>query len=218
MTGAIATIHTDNYKPMSDITWEKNRKIYAERRGYDPIAKTDNFNGVNLGFAKIQLLLDILNQGKHEFVHWSGCDTMITNFTIPVESLLYDGYHVTIATDFNGIQSDSIVIRNSMEGRAWLKMIWDKMPEYLNHPFLEQGVMMETYNQYNHIVKVVPQRFLNSYFYELYIPNKGAKNNQDKMGFSGQWQIGDFLLHAPDQPMHIRLDLFNKVLPYVIGI
>lgn len=215
MRGALVTIHDDNYAKLADLTWTRNRKLYAQKHGYDAIARTDGFPGMTIGFAKIKLLLDTMAQGKHDVLHWSGTDTMITNWTIPLGEFLYDGYHVTIATDFNGIQSDSFVIRNTMEGRAWLQMILDKMPDYLSHPFLEQGVMMETYQQYQHIVKVVPQRFLNSYHYPLYY-NKGARNNHDKMGFNGQWYMGDFLIHAPDQPMHVRMELFNQVLPMVI--
>lgn len=215
MRGALVTIHDANYAQLADLTWTRNRTQYAARHGYEAIAKTDGFDGMNIGFAKIKLLLDILKQDRHDALHWSGTDTMITNWTIPLTEFLYDGYHVTIATDFNGIQSDSFVIRNTLEGRAWLQMILDKMPEYLRHPYLEQGVMMETYQQYQHIVKVVPQRFINSYHYPLYY-HKGARNNQDQMGFNGQWHIGDFLIHAPDQPMNIRLDLFNHILPLVV--
>lgn len=216
MRCGLVTIHSgDAYTQLANLTWHQNRKLYAEKHGYDAIEQTDNPNNMNLGFQKIALLKDILSQGNHDLLHWSGTDTMITNFSIPLTEFLYEGYHVVIATDFNGIQSDSFVIRNTMEGRAWLKMIMDKMPEYLSHPFLEQGVMMETHQQYQHIVKVVPQRFLNSYHYPLYY-HKGAKNNCDAMGFNGQWYPGDFLIHAPDQPMNIRYDVFNQVMPMVI--
>jgi hypothetical protein len=216
MKCALVTIHDQNYAQLADLTWARNRLLYATKQGYDAIAKTDGFDAsMSIGFAKIALLLEIMERKEHEVLHWSGTDTMITNFHVPLTEFLYEGYHVTIATDFNGIQSDSFVIRNTMEGRAWLKMIMDKMPEYRKHPFLEQGVMMETHEQYQHIVKIVPQRFINSYHYPLY-KHKGARNNHDKMGLSGQWQIGDFLIHAPDQPMSVRMDLFNQVLPLVI--
>jgi hypothetical protein len=214
---ALVTIHSGEvYEKLAELTWHNNRAVYASKNGYDAIARTDNFGGMNLGFAKIAMLLDVMHKNEHEAVFWSGTDTIITNFNIKLPSLLYDGFHVTMATDFNGLQSDSILIRNTIEGRAWLKMILDNMPTYLNHPFLEQGVMMETYNQFKHIVKLVPQRYMNSYMYDHY-KNKGAKNSNDALGFSGQWEQGDFLLHAPDQPMSIRIPLFNDKLSYVVG-
>ena len=216
MKGAVVTLHDHNYKQLADITWERNRVLYAKKHGYDAIARTEGLGKMIIGWEKIDLLLEVMSKGQHDVLHWSGTDTMITNFHIPLSEFLYDDYHVTIATDFNGINADSFVIRNTVEGRAWLQMIMDKMPQYSRHPYLEQGVMMETYHQYRHIVKLVPQRYLNAYHYPLY-KNKGAKNNCDAMGFSGQWRKGDFLLHAPDQPMHIRLALFNEVLPEVIS-
>jgi hypothetical protein len=216
MRCAIISIHNDNYKEMADLTWHRNRKLYAIHRGYDHIVKTDNFGDTNIGFWKVKLLLEIMEQQNHDVLHFSGTDTMITNFTMPLTELVYETHHVTIATDFNGIQADSLLVRNTPEGRGWLQMIMDKMPQYLNHLFFEQGVMMETYEQQKHIVKVVPQRFMNSYHYPLYNPHKGAKNNNDAMGFCGQWQKGDWLLHAPDQKMHVRMALFNHILPLVV--
>jgi hypothetical protein len=200
---------------MSDLTWENNRKLYAEKWGYDAIAKTDDFGDLVIGWWKVKLLLQIMEKNQHDWLFISGTDTMITNFTIPLTEFYYEGYSVTLATDFNGIQADSLFVRNDFAGRAWLQMIMDKMPQYLNHPYLEQGAMMETYQQYQHIVKIVPQKFINSYEYSLY-RNKGARNNLDKMGLNGQWKQGDFLLHCPDQPMDIRMALFNKTLPLVV--
>ena len=215
MRGAMVTIHDDNYRDLADLTWTRNRVRYAARMGYDAIAKTSDFEGTNIGFWKIKFLLEVMSGGQHDVLHWSGTDTMVTNFTIPLSEFLYDGYHVTIATDFNGIQADSFIIRNTPEGRSWLQMIMDKMPEYLSHPYFEQGVMMETYQQWSNVVKIVPQRFINSYYYDLY-SMKGASNSLDKLGVSGQWQKGDWLLHCPDHKMDVRMNLFRQVLPLVV--
>lgn len=215
MRAAIVTLHDKNYQQLADLTWHKNRIHYATANGYQPIAKTEGLGRMIIGWEKIALLLEVMQTGQHDVLHWSGTDTMITNFHIPLNEFLYDGYHVTIATDFNGINADSFVVRNTQEGRDWLQMIMNKMPEYKNHPYLEQGVMMETYQQFKHIVKLVPQRYLNAYHYPLYY-NKGAKNDCDSMGFSGQWRKGDFLIHCPDHPMHVRLELFNQILPLVV--
>jgi len=216
MRGAVVTVHDENYRILSDLTWDRNRVLYARKNGYDSIAKTEGFGSMVIGWEKIALLLDVMKRDQHDVLHWSGTDTMITNFHVPLTEFLYDGYHVTIATDFNGIQADSFVVRNTIEAQAWLQMIMDKHDEYRNHPYCEQGVMMETYPQYQQIVKVVPQRYMNSYHYPLY-QKKGAKGNLDAMGFSGQWHKGDWLLHCPDQPMHVRLNLFTQVLSEVIS-
>jgi hypothetical protein len=215
MKAAVVTTHDDNYKILADLTWDQNRSLYANKHGYGALAKTTNFQQPIIGWEKIVYLLEIMDNSDYELLHFSGTDTMITNWHIPLTEFLYDGFSVTISTDFNGIQADSFVIRNNKAGRAWLQMIMDKQPQYSRHPYFEQGVMMESYPEYKHVVKVVPQRYLNAYHYPLY-KNKGAKNSLDAMGFSGQWHKGDFLIHCPDHPMHVRMSLFNQILPEVI--
>jgi galactosyl transferase GMA12/MNN10 family len=216
MRCALVTIHNSNYEQLADLTWHRNRTLYAKRHGYAAIAKTDGFNSsIPIGFEKIVLLLELMKEGNYDIFHWSGTDTMITNFHIPLTEFAYPDYHVAIATDFNGINADSFVIRNTPEARAWLQMIMDLMPEYSNHEFFEQGVMMETHNKHKDIVKLVPQRFLNAYWMPIYYPGQG-RDLRDKFGLSGQWHPGDFLLHAPGQPMSVRLSLFSQILPLVL--
>ena len=215
MKAAVVTTHDDNYKILADLTWEGNRVRYAQKNGYGALAKTNNFTQPIIGWEKIAWCLEIMNNSDYELLHFSGTDTLITNWHIPLTEFLYDGFSVTIATDFNGIQADSFVIRNNQAGKNWLQMIMDKQQQYSRHPYFEQGVMMESYPDYRDVVKVVPQRYLNAYHYPLYY-NKGAKNTLDAMGFSGQWYKGDFLIHCPDHPMHVRLNLFNQIIPEVI--
>ena len=41
MNFALVTAHNEGYQPLADITWNQNKLLYAERHGYDAIAKTD---------------------------------------------------------------------------------------------------------------------------------------------------------------------------------
>jgi hypothetical protein len=215
MKAAIVTTHDEKYKILADLTWHRNRILYAKKNGYGALAKTENFKQPIIGWEKIAFCLEVMNNSDFDLLHFSGTDTLITNWHVPLTEFLYDGYSVTISTDFNGIQADSFVVRNDKNARDWLQMIMDKQPQYSRHPYYEQGVMMESYQDWKHTVKVVPQRYLNAYHYPLY-KNKGAKNNLDAMGFSGQWHKGDFLIHCPDHPLHVRLELFNQIIPEVI--
>lgn len=217
MRCAVIGIHNDNYRELADLTWHKNRKLYAKHRGYDPIEKIDEFGSIDIGWWKIQILLQLMDKNQHDVFFISGTDTMITNFTVPMTEFLYDDFSITLATDFNGIQADSLLIKNDKHGRDWCQMIMDQMPNYLNHPYREQGTMMETYEEWKNIIKIVPQRFINSYYYPLYCPDKGAKNHNDAMGFNGNWQKGDWLIHCPDHKMPVRMALFNQILPLVIS-
>jgi hypothetical protein len=214
---AYATIHDHNYKALSDITWEQNRKLYCERWGYTPFVKTDNFNpDIKIGFERCFLIKEIMDKNEHDFIFWSGTDTAITNFTIPLDQHIYNGYSITVAPDFNGINNDSMLIRNDKNGKDFIDLMIQLMPEYMDHPFCEQGILMEKYQEYQHVIKLVPQKFMNSYHMPLYCPHKGAKDFNDAFGFNGNWTPGDFLLHCPDQTMDVRISLFNQVLSLVI--
>jgi len=215
MKAAVVTTHDDNYKIMADLTWHQNRVMYAAKMGYGALAKTTGFSQPIIGWEKIAWCLEIFNHSDYELLHFSGTDTMITNWHIPLTEFVYDSFDVTMATDFNGIQIDSFVIRKTPRARAWLEMIMQKQQDYSRHPFFEQGVVMESYQNYRDLIKIVPQRYLNAYHYPLY-RNKGARNNLDALGFSGQWHKGDFLIHCPDHPLHVRMSLFNQILPEVI--
>ena len=218
MRCALVTIHANDYLPLAELTWINNRELYAKARGYDTVVKTDNFKYQHpqLGFEKIDMLLNILNEGKYDILHWSGTDTMITNFFIPLEEFIYPGYSVVIATDFNGINADSIIVHNTPDAKKWLQTILDMYPQYANRRGYEQDVMWDIQEQFKDIVKIVPQRYLNAYHYEIYKTRANATSNMDALGYSGDWKVGDFLLHCPGQPMQIRFDLFNQVKNMVI--
>ena len=216
MTIAVTSIHDDNYSDMAEITWTNNKVPYCERWGYDPIVKTTGFDpNVPIGFEKIILIRDVLERRQHQWVYWCGCDTLITNWHIPLTQFTYDDAHFIIASDFNGLNADSFLVRNSPQGRNYIDMILQNLPAYRHNNLYEQGVMIDTYQQNRSVVKVIPQKSFNSYVYDMY-RTKGARNNLDCLGFNGDWSVGDFLCHCPDHPKQVRIDLFKKLEPLVI--
>lgn len=216
MRCAMFCVYDDNFKELANLTWDQNRKLYAERWGYDTFVKNSDFNRMQIGFAKIKFMLEVMERKEHDIVYWSGTDTMITNFFIPLTEFVYDGYHITMAKDFSGgMNNDSMLVRNTEEGRAWMKMIIDNMPAYLTDHRFEAGPMWDTYDQFKNIIKILPQRMFNAYHYPLYV-NKGARSTLDGSGFSGQWYPGDFLFHACDQTMEVRMDICTQVMKYVL--
>ena len=86
------------------------------------------------------------------------------------------------------------------------------MPKYINHYFYEQQIMIETYQQYPNNIKVVPQRYMNSYLNQLY-PNQSVF---DKLGTDGTWQKGDWLIHWPGTSLPMRLQLSQHFLNEVV--
>lgn len=220
----LVTIHTGRHLPLAELTWTNNRELYAKKHGYDAIAKTDNFKRTHLnanghtllGYEKIELLLQTLNENKHDILLWSGADTMITNFTIELPEFYYPGYSVILATDFNGINADSFIVFNTPDAKKWLQTLLDMESVYCNFPGVEQDAMRDIQEQFKNIVKIVPQRYLNAYHYHIYRTRANATSNMDAMGYSGNWQIGNFLIHCPGQPMEVRFELFNRIKDLVI--
>lgn len=222
MSIILATIHTENYKQLSQKTWDQNKVLYAKKHGYDVIAKDSNFYGIQMGFEKIAFLLDILEEYKDcKLVMWSGTDSLITNFNAKLGDSIdhFDDYHIMVSSDFNFIiNSDIMLIRNTDETKIWLKYILDQYEHYKDHQFAEQQAMIDSYEKFRNILLIKPQRILNSYDYSLYQgPPWNYQEHIDVNGNDGQWQEGDFIIHCPGTQMHERLVLADKYMNYVIG-
>jgi hypothetical protein len=204
----IATHHATNYQSLTDLTFP-NKQAYAEKYGYD--VKDDIIQTWHnaIGFDKIQFCSDILS--NYEWVWWTPTDGLLTNFNIDIATIADNNYHFIIASDCNGLNADSFLIRNSQEGHDYFKFIMSVKHIYKNHVWLEQSAMINTYDQWKNIIKIVPQRVLNSYDYSLYPQHQPI----DKLGTNGHWQSGDLVIHWPGTSLSKRLELAKYYLPLV---
>ena len=204
MNFALVSLNDRNYQPLADITWLQNKVEYAERHGYGYACKVDGFYGVSIGYEKIYLLRDMMVEYPSiDWFWWTGSDTLITNMTIPLDERVDNDYHFIIATDCNGINADSFLVQNTPEGRAYIEMIISKYDQYKNDNWFEQQCIIDSVEEYKDIIKIVPQRLLNSYDYGLYpecVPI-------DKSGENGQWKHGDLLIHWPGTSLPHRIHL-----------
>lgn len=208
---ALVTHHARNYQSLADITF-KNKQDYCNRYGYTAYVDIIEEHYPSIGFQKISYLQSILH--KHDWLFWNGCDTLITNFNIDIATLLDNNYHFIIATDRNGINADSFLIRNSKEGHDYLATIMSHEPRYKTHYWFEQQVIIDLLPKFKDIIKVVSQRTLNSYDYNLYPP---ITDNKDKLGNVGQWEYSDLLIHWPGLKLQQRLELaahYLKLIKY----
>jgi hypothetical protein len=76
--------------------------------------------------------------------------------------------------------------------------------------------MIDTIGMMGDRIKIVPQRELNAYNYDLYpglIPHIYKK---DLLGNDGQWQPGDFLIHWPAVPNDQRITMAQQMLTQVV--
>jgi hypothetical protein len=213
MNIALVSLNDQNYQPLADLTWEKNKVVYAEKHDYAYACKNDGFYNVNMGFEKIWFMRDMLNAYPDvDWLWWTGCDTLITNFGVKLEDRIDNDYHFIIATDCNGINADSFFVRNSPEGREFIEMLISKYDDYKDHVWAEQQAIIDSYEEYKSIIKIVPQRDINAYDYGLYpdcVPI-------DKHGNDGHWKQGDLLIHWPGRSLWERLHLAAKFMQQIV--
>jgi hypothetical protein len=213
MNCAILSLNDQRYQPLADLTWNNNKVKYAEKHGYSYACKTDDFLGIQIGFEKIWFMRDMLEAYPEiDWFWWTGCDSLITNMNIRIEDKIDPDYHLIIATDCNGINSDSFLLKNSVESKNYLDMIKSKYHQYINHYFYEQGVIIDTLDEYKDIIKIVPQRSINAYNTDLH-PHQ---SKLDKLGTNGTWQYGDWLIHWPGTSLEHRIHLANFYMYHVI--
>ena len=212
MNICVVSLYNDNYKELAEITLEDYCREYCKIHNYDCYIMKDNFGLEHLGFEEIRLLLELLQTDKYDWIYWRGADTLITNFQIKLENLIDPNYHFLISLDVHGINSDSLFIKNSPQG---IKLFEDIL-SYSNTAPEEQLVINHLYGSNQDIIKLIPQKLMNSYNYPLYTSEEpwnvyGVQHEcipkQDQLGYYGGWDIGDFLLHWPGIRNDKRIEL-----------
>jgi hypothetical protein len=192
---------------LAEVTWP-NKVAYADRHGYESYAKTDEWTLEPIHFEKVQLVLDVLtNNPEIDWCWWLDNDAVITNPEIKLESIVDNDFHVIITSDIASLNAGSFIVRNSLEGRGWLEFILAKgLEHYKDNRWPEQQPMTDFYISFKHIIKVVPQKTMNSYLYDIY-----KVDPSDLLGHSGQWTEGDFVLHMPAIPNQMRIQIINQI-------
>jgi len=232
---ALISLHDEKYQPLADLTWDQNKLCYAQQHGYSSYLKTNNFVGdiSTIGYEKIHFTKQILNEHpEHEWIWWTGTDTMITNFSTRIEDRINNAYHFIVCVDINGINADSFLVRNTPQGRGFIDDIiaiqdvamnnWDTEQWAISNllgfpgtslPGWPYGNDLKITNKYKDVVKIMPQRYMNSFNYLLY---PQYKITRDKLDFDGNWQLGDWLIHWPATSLEDRIQLANFYKEYII--
>jgi hypothetical protein len=215
---ALVTAYNEAYRPLADITWNQNKKLYAQKWGYDTYEVTNDFASVeDIPWARARKIIELLESGKYDWVHAVGCDTMITNFSIRLDELADSNYDFIIATDCFNINNDSFLARNTKNCINWLKHLNDQQLNYCGkHPWNDQQCMIDNIEQLGDGLKIVPQRLINSYDYDQYPGSVPHVYKKDIFGNDGQWQPGDFLIQWPGIPNDRRIPLAQQMLTQVI--
>ena len=210
---AVASLHDANYSDLAALT-DQSKQEYCVRHGYQFHVLTEMKYSTITGFNKIHFTLEIFN--SHPEIEWllfSECDAMITNQTIRIEDRIDNDYHFIVPVDRLNLNSGNFLARNTVEGRAYLQMIIDKEIEYKDIEWAEQQVIIDTIEEYQNIVKIVPQKYMNSYEPEIY---DYCDARFDVLGNSGAWESGDWIVHWPGTYKPTRLQRANAHLSIIV--
>jgi glycosyltransferase involved in cell wall biosynthesis len=204
---AVVSMYNEAHRELADWTWP-NKKAYADQHGYSAYAKTSDWTLTPIHFEKITHMLAVMEQEPDvDWVWWLDNDAIVTNPDVQLESIADPAYHVIITSDIASINAGSFMVRNSIQGRGWLEFILAKgLEHYKDNRWPEQQPMTDFYVTFKDIVKIVPQRTMNSYNYDIY-----RVDPTDLLGTNGQWQAGDFVLHMPAIPNPSRIQIIKQL-------
>lgn len=209
---AIVSLFNERHKDLAELTWYNNKVEYASKHGYSAIAKTDNFSPEQVHFDKFVHILQVLKDNPDlDWVWWLDNDAMITNFDIKLEDLVDPEYHIIMPTDIAALNTGSFIVRNSLQVKEWLEFLLSKKAEYKNDKkWFEQQAVIDFYPKFQHLFKIIPQQWLNSYDYKMY-----NVEGKDLLGQDGQWYQGDFVIHWPGLPNETRIQLAKQCQQYI---
>jgi hypothetical protein len=191
---AIVTGHTPNYNTMAEVTLPA-KVSYAARHGYNLFVQTDNFLAWperHIGYEKCYYLSEIMKEHPEiEWFWWNGCDCLLTNLDVKLETLIDNDYHFIVTKDDEGIGADVFLVRNTPEGREYIEHLKTQ-----HEPSgTEQGHMWDDEHnpKWRAITKYLPQNSMNSYVMKWY-PHK--RRLKDLFGQRQNWAPGDLMLQA----------------------
>lgn len=204
---AIVSMFNDSHRELAEYTWSNNKVEYANRHGYIAVAKNNNFSKDAIHFDKFTHILETFNRNTNlAWIWWLDNDAMITNFNYKIEDIIDDSYDIIISTDLASLNTGSFFIKNSENSRVWLEDMISKRKEYLNDKkWFDQQCVIDTYVAYKEIIKIIPQKLINSYDYRMY--NAGP---EDLLGNNSQWEHGDWVIHWPGLNNDLRINLAKR--------
>lgn len=194
-----------------------NKLEYCNRHGYT-FHQEPFTNCMWQGFERLPHLAEMLYAGLFDWIYCLGCDALITNLNIRLETLINPAFGIIMATDAMMIQSDSFLIQNAHNSLALLDKAWEHRGAPIGKASEQstiQGLMSNPF--YSNTVKLVPQRTLNSYEYSLYNDmGPPYTSHRDRFGNDGQWQRGDFVLHVPGRPLDTKIRTLASHVPSIV--
>lgn len=198
----LVTAASKAYWPLLELT-APNKLEYCLRHAIQLAARRHDDNVLETKTERLKMILQELESSTApDWVWFMGADTLITNMTFDARDLLGD-FDLLIGLDINGINNDSMFVRNSERAKRFLMRCIQACAACNND---QEATMMEIMRG-GLKAKTAPQREFNSFLYNEY--SYGAYPE-------GTWQPGDLVLHVPGLPMARRMELVREYLAKVV--
>lgn len=158
------------------------------------------------GYEKLRQIKEKFDNNKYDWVMSMDADTLITNHSIKIESLIDNGYDAIFNNDYNGLNCGVFILRNT----TTTKQIIDAalLLQGFKGMECEQDALNKVKKYFKY--KIVPQHKMNSYKYSLY-PEIGTLTWGE-----GEWHLGDWLIHFPAVGMDKRKQLLTEYKDKII--
>jgi hypothetical protein len=200
----------------------EDKHDYSLKHGYGMIAQTVALDQQReIAWSKIKLVQNHLfsSKTKHHWTWLVDLDTLIMNPNITLEGIVDPSYDIVISEDCNGLNTGSILFRNSDWTRRFLDELYD-----LNDPTIVPDVntlweeaainYLYTKNKEEYVadnrIKVVHQKTFNSF------PEETTKAPKCKLG---RYEEGDFVVHfAGATDKDAVFDRYFKVLHNIVEV
>jgi len=204
MRVTLITASSPEYWPLLQLT-AHNKLEYCLRHGFQlHVAKHESWDPAKYATfwgERETFMLDALDTYDTDWVWFMGADTLITNMVKDIRTLCLPEYDFVVGVDINGINNDSILLRNSVNVKRFLKRVLYTRDQ----PHDQAAMFLEMKN--NLRTMCVGQRAFNSFKYDEYNYGPYPKGN---------WEPGDFVVHFPGMPLARRLTLANEFLNKIV--
>lgn len=208
-----------------------NKREYCAKNNYEFLTGELGGEGINIQgqytFRRMGLVLDKLKSGewdKWEWIWVCGLDVVITNMNIKLEFIVDQDYGLIHSCD--ALDPCLACMDSYLVSRKAIPLL-EAVMSHRDNPIgglLEQSTTYALVKEerFNGIRKLLPQRVMNSYQYkaENFTPYNHCGQNwpsgTDSLGYSGEWQPGDFCIHVgATNSLGFKLEFIREIMEYV---
>jgi hypothetical protein len=193
---------------VADVTLA-NRQAYCERHGYGCIF-SGNWEGKQHPiWARIKLAMDHLYEW--DWLCVADIDLIIMNGGVKIEEVLGlpsipQSIDLVCSYDINGLNAGILFLKNTQWVAKFLGGLWSRSLDNPATMWEQTCIACMLYREPKDKWVCLPQRWFNSYLYELYgaMPGDYFPN--------GQYCPGDFVLHLPGVSNEKRIEVLGDYL------